>query len=70
MATPPPGGGLSLVIIGCTHMEHSRGVHGASMFCYDEGAGVIFHATDRSHDRILDDPRACSALLSVSGRAT
>ena len=48
-------------------MEHSRGVHGASMFCYDEGAGMIFHAADRSHDRILDDPRACSALLRVLG---
>ena len=48
-------------------MEHSRGVHGASMFCYDEAAGVIFHAADRSHDRILDDPCACLALTSVLG---
>ena len=48
-------------------MEHSRGVHGASMFCYDEAAGVIFHAADRSHERILDDPHACLAIRSVMG---
>ena len=48
-------------------MEHSRGVHGASMFCYDEAAGVIFHAADRSHERILDDPYARLAIRSVLG---
>lgn len=48
-------------------MEHSRGVHGASMFCYVEAAGVIFHAADRSHERIMDDPPACLAIRTVLG---
>ena len=64
---PPPVDPLSLVVLGLTHMEHSRGVHGASMFCYDEAAGLIFHAADRSHERILDDPNACKAIRSVLG---